>query len=152
MAHNRLEYEEYRRIAIEHGLDPSDVRRMVQSFFRVVRDSASVLPLNNARRIFKKEKFDSLIKVFNIPYIGRIGPVYSRYLAWRRNIAQEQFQESRSSFRSRRTQSDIENMAADVLAGRTPVIPERKKKSELFYSVWVVDKNGKRLAKQVIKK
>lgn len=49
------------------------------------------------------------------------------------------------------TQDDIEHIADDILAGRSPEI-KKKRNSELFYNVWLVEENGKRLARQVIKK
>ena len=139
-------------IATRLGLDEIDVRKIIRSYFSSIRDYAVRLPFDDRRRIFAKDKFEEFCSVFNLPYIGRIGPVYSRYLKWRRNEAEELSQGARSSYRCRMTQSEIETMAAAILADETPFIPKPRKKSELYDSIWIVRKDGKKLAKQVIKK
>lgn len=51
----------------------------------------------------------------------------------------------------RYTQNDIETMAAEALAGRHVSFCKRKK-TELYNQVWMVGKDGKTLARQVIPK
>ncbi len=58
----------------------------------------------------------------------------------------------RSSYRGRRKESEFETMAAEILSGKTPSIVPKRKKSELYDSIWIVGKDGKKLARQVIKK
>ena len=151
MGRNRLESAEYRRIANELGVPVTEVRRAVQSFFGIIVKEARSLPLDNERKIFTKDKFKEYECVHNIPSVGRLGPIYSRYLKWRSNEAKVIGQENRSAYRSRRTQDDIEHMAEEILSGRTPSITKRKN-SEMFERVWLVGQDGKRSARQVIPK
>lgn len=151
MRRNRIEDADMTAVAEDLGISVEDVRKVVSSFFDSLASQARKLPFDNESRIYSKERFEDFVKVFSVPSIGRFGPVYSRYLKWRRNEAKEIEQAKRSDYRSRMTQDDIENIAEDILAGRTPVI-RKKKKKELFKQVWLVGKNGKRLAWQVIPK
>lgn len=133
-------------------LDSDDVRRAVRSFFDSIRVYAQRLPFDNRRRIYTADSFSWLVKVRHIPSIGRLGPVYSRYLKWRSNVMNEEDTALRSSYRVGMKQSELETMAADILSGKTPSIIQKGKKSELYDSIWVVGKDGKKLARQVIKK
>lgn len=149
---NRQEESDYRTLAEQFSLDPADTKRIVQSFFSVILSDAKKLPFNNCRKIYSRQGFGSYSKIHGIPYLGRIGPIYSRYLKWRANEAKEIPTDKRSSYRSRRTQGEIEDIAAAILSGKTPTIPQKRKKSELFSNVWFVGVDGKKLARQVIKK
>lgn len=149
---DRLDNLRYQEVADKLGLDVSDVQRAVFSFFDSIAVRAKKLPFDNPKRIYTAEGFNRLKLVQHIPFIGRIGSVYSRYLIWRSNEIDDTKTALRSSYQSRRKQSEIEDMAAAILSGRTPSIAEKKKKSELYDSVWVVGKDGKKLARQVIKK
>jgi hypothetical protein len=151
MRRNRIEDADMTAVAEDLGISVEDVRKVVSSFFDSLAAQARKLPFDNESRIYSKDRFEDFVKVFSVPSIGRFGPVYSRYLKWRGNEAKEIEQAKRSDYRSRMTQDDIENIAEDILAGRTPVI-RKKKKNELFKQVWLVGKNGKRLAWQVIPK
>lgn len=152
MGRNRQEEAEYRNIADKYGLDPSDVKRAVQSFFEVILRDSLELPYNTPRRIYSKELFQSCAKIRNIPLVGRIGPVYSRYLKWRANESQTLEMAPRSLYRRRITQSEIESAAAAVLSGQAPPIIEKKKGKEMFERVWLVGQDGKKSARQVIPK
>lgn len=90
--------------------------------------------------------------VYNIPSIGRLGPSYTRYLKWRGNEAQQIEQKRRSSYRIGLSQDDIEHIAAEILAGRTPTSVQQKKGNELYNRVWMMGKEGKKQARQVIPK
>lgn len=152
MGKSRWDRMQLRLIADETGIPPQEVSRAVDSFFSVILREASALPFNDERRIYTKDAFDENVSVHNIPFIGRIGPVYSRYLAWRANEARWLETAPRSSYRTGLTQSEIEHMAEEILSGHA--IPEigRKRRSDLFENVWIVGKKGKRLARQVILK
>lgn len=152
MGRNKIEESDYRSIAEETGLDAADVKRAVQSFFAIILRDAKKLPFNTWKKIYQKDKFNEIAAVRNIPYLGRLGPVYSRYLKWRANEARELNQVPRSSYRSRLSQSEIENMAADILSGKTPSPIKKKKGSEMYSRVWMVGKDGRRQARQVIPK
>ena len=152
MKRNRLEEAECRRIATELDLSEYEVRRAVQSYFSVILEEAKRLPFNNHQRIYTKDKFGEYVQVWNIPSIGRIGPIYSRYLLWRGNEARQIEQEPRSNYRSRITQDDIETLASDILSGNTPTPLKKKRGNEMYNRVWLVGQEGKTLARQVIPK
>jgi len=149
---NRTEEAVYGLVADELGLSISDVRLAVSSFFGEIVSESRALPFNNERKIYSKEKFAEYERAWNIPYIGRIGPVYSRYLKWRGNESKNIVQEPRSNYQSRITQSDIEDMAEAILSGRTPTPLRKRKGNELYNRVWLVGQDGKKLARQVIPK
>ena len=151
MGRNRKEYARFRRLSEKYGLEESEVKRIVTSFFAIFVTDANSLPFDNPKRIYSKEVFDGLARVRQIPYVGRVGPVYSNYLKWRANESREFGMAPRSSFRTRMTQDDIENMAAAILSGSSPEL-EKRKKSEMFDRVWLVGKEGKKSARQVIPK
>ena len=151
MRRSRIEEADLNSVAKEFGVPVAEVRRAVHSFFDMIVRESRTLPFDNWKKIYRKDKFAEYAFVRNIPYIGRIGPHYSRYLAWRRNEAEEKNQVQRSAYRVRYTQSDIENMAAEALAGRHVSFGKRKK-TELYNQVWMVGEKGKTLAHQVIPK
>ena len=149
---NKTDEAEFRRIAGELGLDSEDVASIVNSFFAVVLGEARSLPFNNHRKIFTRDKFSEYAVVRNIPYIGRLGPAYSRYLKWRGNESRDLSQVPRSSYRSRLSQNEVENMAAEILSGGAPSPIKKKRNSELYERVWLVGQDGKKSARQVIPK
>ena len=149
---NRIERNDCRALALETGLPESEVRRAVLSFFGVIVSDARKLPFKNDRRIFKKERFDLTGMVYNLPSIGRLGPVYSRYLKWRENESKNIEQVDRELYRHRITQNEIEAMAGDILAGKTPVFPDKRRNNKMYNRIWLVGKDGKRQARQVIPK
>ena len=148
---NRMEESMCRIVAESCSLTPASVRTIVSSFFASIEKDARALPFNNHRRIFTKGKFDEYVTVTNIPYIGRIGPSYSRYLKWRANVASDVEQKNRDSFNSRLSQEDIEDAAMRILSGEKVEL-RKKKITELYKPVWLVGKSGKRQARQVIPK
>ena len=149
---NKVEEYDMRAIAEELGVAPAEVKRAVMSFFGEISGYSRSLPFNNRQRIYSKQKFEEFVSVWNIPGIGRIGPVYSRYLKWRENESRSIIQEQRSNYRNRISQDDIEHMADEVLSGRTPSPLRKKKGNEMYNRVWLVGTDGKRLARQVIPK
>ena len=151
MGRNRREYARFRSLSARYGLDESEVRRIVTSFFEVFGMDARSLPFDNPKKIFSRDAFDGKSTVRQIPYIGRLGPVYSNYLKWRANESGQLQMVPRSSYRSGITQNEIENMAVAALSGSAPSF-EKKKKSEMFDRVWLVGQDGKKSARQVIPK
>ena len=152
MSRSKIEEAGFLRVSEEFGVPVTEVTRAVKSFFDVVALDAKRLPFDDKNRIYSKDKFESMVGVVNIPYIGRLGPVYSRYCKWRENESKELPQKPRSDYRSRMTQDDIENIAEAVLSG-SPLPEIRKKKgSELFERVWFVGTDGKKSARQVLEK
>lgn len=152
MGRNRFEYERYRILSERYGVAEQEVKRIVASFFDAVASEAGRLPFNTPKKIFSKEAFVSYTKVTHLPFIGRIGPVYSRYLKWRANEAQELGMVPRSAYRRRMTQSDIEATAAAILSGQVPPELRKRKGKELFERVWLVGQEKKKSARQVIPK
>ena len=152
MGRNRKEYERYRVVSAKQGVSDEEVKRILASFFSIILGDARSLPFDNPKRIFSKEKFGEYVKVRHIPYIGRIGPVYSNYLKWRANESQQIEMAPRSSFRKRRTQGDIESTAAAILSGKTPPPLVKRKGNEMYHRVWLVGQDGKKSARQVIPK
>lgn len=149
---SKTDEAEFRRIASELGIDSEDVASIVNSFFAVILGEARELPFDNHRKIFTKDKFSEYAVVRNIPYIGRLGPAYSRYLKWRGNESRDLSQVPRSSYRSRLSQNEVENMAAEILSGGTPSPIKKKRNSEFYERVWLVGQDGKKSARQVIPK
>ena len=152
MPRNKIEDTEFARIASQLGIPVSEVRRAVYSFFGIIVRESRNLPFDDSTRIYTKERFDDFVKVRNIPSIGRIGPVYSRYLKWRGNEAKNQTQVSRSNYRAGVSQDEIEHIAAEILSGKAPLPVEKKKAKERFNRIWMVGRGSKRLARQVIPK
>lgn len=151
MRRNKIQQADFKVISTELGIPVSEVERIVNSFFHVIDSNARRLPFDDARKIYTKERFEEFVSVCNIPYLGRLGPVYSRYLKWRQNESYERIQVPRSSYRSGFTQDEIEHIAGDILAGRTPSL-KKNKKTDLYNQVWMVGKDGKKLARQVLPK
>ena len=148
---NRTEEAIFSYLAELTHTTASEVKRAVTSFFSVIALEADRLPFDDERKIYTRAKFDEFVCAYNIPYIGRLGPVYSRYLKWRSNDARGLPRSKRSDYRVGLTRSEIEDIAEEILSGGTPQI-NRKKNSELFNRVWLVGKEGKKSARQVIPK
>lgn len=152
METNKFDEQEFRRIADAYGLSTVEVRRAVYSFFDVIANEASKLPFDNPHRIYLKDKFDEYVVVRNIPYIGRIGPIYSRYLKWRGNEAKNLNLVSRSRYSNRLTDDDLDYIAGEILAGRKAPKIEKRKGNDMYNRIWLIGKRGKKLAYQVIPK
>ena len=152
MLPNKSEEQDYLMIAEALNLPLTEVRRAVRSFFGAILKDAAALPYNDERRIYSHELFEEQGTTWNIPSLGRIGPLYSRYLKWRINEAKDSDQVNRRAYRERLTQDEIETIADDIFSGRTPTFPKKKKQSELYDRIWMVGKDGKRTARQAIPK
>ena len=152
MSRNKAEESRFRRVAGKYNLTASEVCSIVQSYFSAILAYSRTLPFDNARKIYLKDVFDSRVRVFSIPYVGRIGPVYSRYLKWRANVSEQLEMAPRSSYRTGVTQSDIESTAEAILSGVTPPPLRKRKNKEMFERVWLVGQDGKKSARQVIPK
>ena len=148
---NRLEEQICKTIAQSCSISAKSARTIVSSFFGAIESEARALPFDNHRKIYTKAKFDEYVSVTNIPYIGRIGPSYSRYLKWRANVASEVEQKNKEQLSSRYSPEEIEEAARRILSGEAVEI-KRKKATELYKRVWLVGKSGKRQARQVIPK
>ena len=151
MRTSKIDDEAFRKIAEKLGVPESEVRRAVLSFFDIILSESKALPFDNEKRIYTRDKFNEYQTCYTVPYIGRLGPVYSRYIKWRSNEANAFDRRPRSDYRRRITQDEIEHIAEDVLSGKAPSY-HKKKGNEMYNRVWVVGKDGKKLAWQVIPK
>ena len=152
MPRNKIEEADFALIAKELDVPASEVKRAVYSFFGIIVREARNLPFDDPTRIYTRERFEDFVKVRNIPSIGRIGPVYSRYLKWRGNEAKNQAQANRRVCRARIPQSEIEAIAVEALSGRTPFPVVKPKLTESYKRIWMIGRVGKRLARQAIQK
>lgn len=148
---SRLDDNRYRDIAEKNGISESAVKSIVTSFFDAIYSEARNLQFNSHRKIYSKAKFDEYVHVQNIPFIGRIGPSYTRYLQWRVNESKDVEQRSKDDYSLRLTPEDIEEAAKMILAGEKPDIKKRKP-TDMYNKVWLVGVDGKRQARQVIPK
>lgn len=152
MSRNRLDESDAQIVAAELGVPVTEVRRAVAAFFDAIIREADSLHLDNECRIYSRKAFDARAFAVNIPHIGRMGPVYSRYLTWRANEAKELVQEHRGRYREKFTRDEIDTIAGEVLAGRTPPPVQKHKGNEFYKRVWLVGTEGRKLARQVIRK
>ena len=151
MRYDRGEFELYGEVSKETGVPVRDIAVMVNSFFSVILNESRSLPFDDIRKIFRRDRFDELSTVRNIPYIGRIGPSYTRYLKWRQSEARNIEQRTKEDYKTKLSPEEIDDMAQTILAGGRVEIT-RKKKKELYNNVWLVGTEGKRAARQVIPK
>ena len=149
---NSIDEADFVSVANKLGYDAEDVRKVVHSFFDSITIEARNLPFDDGRKIYSKEVFDSYRSVYQIPKLGRIGPVYSRYLKWRANESRNQELAHRSNRKGKYLEEDIEKYAADILSGKNPEKPEKKKAKEFYDRIWLIGKDGKKQARQIIKK
>ncbi len=152
MGRRKLEDGDILLVSKNLGVPVEEVRRIVHSFFDDIGSKARRLPFADTSRIHRRKSFDKYLFAVNIPCIGRIGPVYSRYLKWLENESGMSGQELRKAHQRRLTKDEVESLAADILSGRMPDMPERKKGNEVYRRIWLVDADGKRLARQVFPK
>lgn len=151
MKTSRLDNRRFREIASDLSLPVSEVRRAVGSFFGTIVSYSRTLPFDTKYKIFKRYAFKPYVRVFNIPLIGRIGPVYSRYLSWRTNEANKEVQEISDRRRHKWVNEVVETLASAALSGEQISVPERKKRNAINKYVWIIDKEGKKRARQEIR-
>ena len=151
MVRSRVDNARIRTVADRLGIPEAEVRRCVNAFFGVIVGYARTLPFNDPTRIYAKDKFNDYVRVWNIPYLGRMGLVYGRYRAWRANASESLGQMKKSVYRKKMLRDEIETIAGAMLSGDAFSLPGKSKK-ENYKRVWMVGKNGKRLAGQVIPK
>lgn len=147
---NRIENSDFAAVSSELDVPVSVVRSVVYSFFDSVSKKASSLPFSTATKIYDRKAFDKHCFVCNIPYIGRVGPVYSRYLQWRSNEAKLIEHKPRCTVSNGITPVDIEKLAESIIDGIELPEVKRTTVSEQYDRVWIVGDGGKRLARQVI--
>lgn len=150
---SRRDISACKRIAEEEGLELSEVRKAVLSFFDSIISDTRKLPFDNPQRIYSKDAFLQKSFVVNIPYIGRIGPVYSRYIKWRSEEAEELENVSRKDVRRIYSEPLIEAEAKKALSGQkvnVKLLKERIPRGK-YNKVWMIGGDGRRkAARQVI--
>lgn len=122
------------------GVTAADARRMVDSYFGAFLSVVRKLPLNTPYRIYTREAFTGFVRVLQIPSVGRIGTVYSRYLRWRSNEAAELA--AGGGLQAMGPRGARENAAAEGTAGGGPPF------SVAGTRIWVIGADGRRLARQ----
>lgn len=155
MKRNRADEREFLRIAQESGVGYGDVKSAVMSFFDAIYLSVRRYPFNNPKRIYRWDKFKEYERVWNIPYIGRLGPSYKRYLQWRVNESKQFTSALRSDYKTIYTEEEIESLADYALhewKEGDPPVEGKSGKAYPFQRVWLVEKNKRRQARQVIPK
>jgi len=151
MKASKTELRDFEIVAVQEGVTTSDVKNIVNSFFDVLVSESRKLPFDNPQKIFSKEAFDRLAVIRQIPFIGRLGPSYSRYLKWRANEAKEIKMVPKHLARKKFTKDEVEVIAEMVLKGEGYAPPERKRNNN-YKRVWLVGQEGKKSARQVIPK
>lgn len=150
MKNSKVEEADFRAIAEELSVPPEEVKNVINSFFGIIGSEARRLPFNNPRKIYSRAAFDKYSSVFTIPYIGRLGPAYSKYLQWRVNESKKIDMITRPVRGSKLLPSEVEAIAEAVLDGKEYDL--RNKRKVGFERVWLVDEYGKRQARQAVRK
>lgn len=150
MKNSKVEEADFRAIAEELSVPPEEVKNVINSFFGIIGSEARRLPFNNPRKIYSRAAFDKYSSVFTIPYIGRLGPAYSKYLQWRVNESKKIDMITRPVRGSKLLPSEVEAIAEAVLDGKE--FDLRNKRKVGFERVWLVDEYGKRQARQAVRK
>ena len=70
-------------MALELGLDKSDVKEAYQLYWNFFRKSIEALPL---KEDLTEEEFSKLKTNFNIPYLGKFSCTYDRYLRMKKKL------------------------------------------------------------------
>lgn len=143
---------ELSEIASYYDVNVSEVRSVIKSYFDSIIKPLDSLRLYNEGKIYSKDAFNKIVFASNIPFIGRLGLVYNRYLKWRINEAKSQVQRDRSEYHDRVSQDDIEHIAVDILSGKTPNKIKKIKGKDIYKRVWYVNVDSKCLARQIILK
>lgn len=141
--------------ANENGLSEVEVQKAIVSFFDDIVVCTRKLPFNNIKRIYTADAVADKACVYNIPYIGRLGPIYSKYISWRRDVSEEYDMVLREDVRDIHLKERIEELAELALSGHRVTRDMLKDPipSGLYHKVWIIDKEGRRkAAKQLFKK
>ena len=143
------------RISDITAIPQREIEKAVESYFDSIVEKTKALPFNTPKRIYSRDAFSKCSFVVNIPYIGRIGPVYSRYLKWRSAESEDVDMVRRKDAKSDHLRPLIEKATVDALSGKKvdasslrARIPKGK-----YEKVWYMNPDGtKKAARQVIKK
>lgn len=150
MKNSRIEDRDFEVVAEELGVSPADVKNVVNSFFDSIVYEARKLPFDDCRKIYSKTAFEKHSSVRSIPFIGRLGPTYTRYLKWRANESKNVNMVPRPKSKTKLFPEEIEAIAQSVLAGN--VYEPLKTRTKNYKRVWLVFDSHKKQAGQVIPK
>ena len=139
-------------ISEAEGVDKTEVKRAVESYFGLFVSDAAKLPFDDPTKIFSKGRFGKLVKVRCIPHIGRLGPSYTRYLRWRANESKSEDMIPKPKHYSGYRSEDVEAYAESLLSGEIPEPPKKTRRTGAYASVWLVGDDGRKQAGQVITK
>lgn len=119
----------------------ADARRIVDSYFGAFLAEMKSMPLDTPYRIYRRDAFEGRFsRVLSIPSVGRLGPVYSRYLKWRRNAMEDTAAlAAGSAYAVRGEVKDAAAAGTGTVAGRPSPSARR---------IWVIGLEGRRLARQ----
>lgn len=144
-----------RAISDECAIPEREVAKAVESYFDSIVEKTRRLPFDTPKRIYSREAFRKCSFVVNIPYIGRIGPVYSRYLKWRAAESEGMRMVRRDDVKSDHFRPLVEKAAKDALSGMkvdSSALVGRIPKGR-YEKVWIVNPDGsRRSARQLISK
>lgn len=73
----------YEKVALELGLNESDVKEAYNSYWEYFRKSIESLPL---KENLNEEDFNSLKTSFNVPSLGKFYCTYDRYLRMKNKL------------------------------------------------------------------
>lgn len=137
------------------GLSDAEVAKAVLSYFDDIVYGVRKLPFADFRRIYTADAVASLAPVYNIPFIGRIGPIYSQYTKWRAEDAAELDRVQRKDVRAKHLAERIEEAAVLAMSGHkvSPSMLRNPVPAGEYHRVWLIDANGRRrAARQLFKK
>lgn len=144
--------KDFRQIARQTGIEYSKVENALRAYFGEIIWTARKLPFCGRTKIFTSDGFDKYRFVRNIPYIGRIGPIYGRYLKWRAKENSENETVNRKKAKEHYSSPIIEQAMKDILDGKKPDIESLKGRipKGVYRKVWICSENGKKSARQMI--
>ena len=140
-------------MAAEEGIAFSEVKKAILSFFDSIVSAANKLPFDRDNRIYSFGAFNEYPYCINLPYLGRLGPVYSLYIKWRAKESKTKDTVLRSMAKKDHLRPLIESAAKQALSGNKVdgSLLRQRLPSGKYRTVWLVDKdNKKKAAKQVI--
>lgn len=153
MRTGKRDRDDFAVLADMFGLTPEEVSKAVMSFFDSIVSEARSLPFKNDTVVYSRSLFEQLGSVHQIPFIGRIGPSYTRYKRWKANDMDTSRMTGRKRLIGEMKSEDVERIASDIISGKEPDLSRTGKSIHKDYKkVWYADEDGRRLAWQAIKK
>lgn len=152
---SKIDCSECEKIAREENIPLSVVKNIITSYFDSMVIAAKALQYNNKQRLYTKKAFLENAFVINIPFIGRIGPVYSCYIKWRKQLSKNLEQIKKSALKRFHYGKYLEEEARHALNGEKVNIElfGRPNAKDGYCRVWIIKENDKKVsARQIIVK